>query len=114
MIVAVAVIMRPLVRSPETAERLGSSPASACSLIWLTKNTPKSIESPKPHAHTGRPSAAARADTTLTSVIALHPSSGPTPAAARDAKATIRSVSRAFPVAPSVAFRVVSVPREGP
>src|SRR5215471_9728422 len=39
MIVAAAVITRPLVTSPETTARLASSPASACSLIWLTRNT---------------------------------------------------------------------------
>jgi hypothetical protein len=114
MIVAAAAITRPLVSSPETTERLGSSPASACSLSWMTKNISKSIQSPKPLAHAGRPSPQPAPTTTQTSVIALHPSSGTTPAAARDAKATIRSVSRVFRVAPSVAFRVVGVPREGP
>ena len=51
MIIGAAVITHPLVTRPETTERLVPSPASACSLIWLTKNTSTSIESPKP-SHT--------------------------------------------------------------
>jgi hypothetical protein len=97
---------------------LESSPASACSLIWLTRNTSKStsksIEGSRPLAHAGRPSAAARADYkpdvrhSAPPVIRTHLRQPETP------RQRSRSVPRAFRVAPSLAFRVVAVPREGP
>ena len=114
MIIAAAGITRPPVSSPQTSERFESSPASACSLIWLTGDTSKSIEGPRPLAHAGRPSAAARVDHkpdvrhSAPPVIRTHTRQPETP------RQRSRSVPRAFRVAPSVAFRAVAVPREGP